>query len=185
VDNYILWHQFANDGLITHVRDVTNTYRHKFVDTTVSTGVPGYRKSKVLWHYEYMDLYERFTDRIKQVLPVISQKFQLPLNPSIELQLTRSGDGDFFKRHQDNGTPDTDLRVLTYVYYFGITSNPQFSGGQLVIDAPDKQVSIDPMHNSLVVFPSEYYHEVMPVVVPDDSWEHGRFTLNGWIRKQC
>lgn len=185
MENYIIWNQFAHDGLVEQIRSVTRENKDKFVPTTVSTGVPGYRKSQVLWHYNYMELYQAFTDRMRQVMPIISQRFELPDQYDLELQLTISGDGDYFKRHQDNGTPDTQLRVLTYVYYFCMTDTPvpPFSGGELVIEPPEGVVTIDPRHNSLVVFRSEYWHEVMPVSVPYKIWSDSRCTLNGWVRR--
>ncbi len=182
-EHHILWNHFASDELIEQIRNVAVNQKDKFTPTTVSTGVPGYRSSKVLWHYEYLELYKSFTDRIRAVLPIISGRFSIPLNPEIELQMTVSGDGDFFKRHQDNGTQDTELRVLTYVYYFNMTDTQGFTGGNLVIDTPSDQITIEPQHNSLVIFRSELWHELMPVSQPSGKWEDSRSTLNGWIRR--
>jgi SM-20-related protein len=35
----------------------------------------------------------------------------------------------------------------------------------------------------LVVFPSRYLHEVLPVSCPSQTFADSRFTINGWVRR--
>lgn len=41
--------------------------------------------------------------------------------------------------------------------------------------------SIQPVHNSLIVFPSNYYHQVCTVHLPNADRIWGRQTINGWL----
>ena len=99
---------------------------------------------------------------------------------NIEVQMTRSGNGHYFKEHNDNGTPDTAMRRITFVYYFLLNEPKAFTGGELIINA-DPPVTILPNHNSIVWFPSHLMHELMPVQ-STENFQDGRTTLNGWIR---
>jgi 6-pyruvoyl-tetrahydropterin synthase len=44
--------------------------------------------------------------------------------------------------------------------------------------------TIEPRNNSIVFFDSRCKHEVMPVCCPSRQFEDGRFTLNGWLRRE-
>jgi hypothetical protein len=50
--------------------------------------------------------------------------------PKLETQLTSHNDGGYYRIHNDNGSPSTATRVLTYVYYFH-RQPVAFKGGQL------------------------------------------------------
>ena len=181
---YLWWKDFLDVPTLELVRHVTKSNRDKFVPTTVTTGVDGYRKSTVLWHYNYIELYDLFTGKIKAMTPIVMQLLNMDFPVGdVELQMTRSGHDEYFKNHVDNGTDDTAMRQLTFVYYYLLTEHRQFEGGDLIIRPPSGDLSISPNHNSIIFFPSHYWHEVMPVTYPDDTWEGGRFTLNGWCRK--
>ena len=105
--------------------------------------------------------------------------------------MTAHNDGCFYKIHPDVGSPDTQTRELTYVYYF-YQEPKQFAGGNLKIyDTEIRQSGIDkngssqivePRNNSIVFFNSRCLHEVLPIKCPSQSFEHSRFTLNGWLR---
>ena len=41
---------------------------------------------------------------------------------------------------------------------------------------------IVPLHNSLVIFPRDAYHEITPVKCNTHDLLDGRFTVNGWLR---
>ncbi len=181
---YLHWKDFLDDDLIALTRNTTLSNRQRFIDTTVTTGVPDYRRSKVLWHYDYPNLYDRFTARLRSFLPYIQQAFpQLSNEVTFELQMTSTGNDQFFKRHTDNGCEQTCLRVVTFVYYYTLEDEQRFSGGQLLLETAKGQFSIEPVHNTIVMFPAGCYHEIMPVIVPSLRWEDNRTTLNGWILK--
>lgn len=182
---YIWWKDFLDPDTLSLAQQVALENKHRFVDTTVSTGEVGYRKSTVLWHYHFIPLYNKFTAKIREYLPYMQQELGVPFDlHSMEVQLTASNDGEYFKTHTDNGSADTASRRLTFVYYFLLSDYRRFTGGELRLRFANKEVSIDPQHNSIVIFPSGTWHEVMPVSVPTGAFEHSRLTLNGWCRGQ-
>jgi len=111
----------------------------------------------------------------------------------IDIQVTASNDRDFFKVHNDNGhddPPDIPRREISFVHYFN-TEPKAFTGGQLrfydsqdglIESSDDRRVrTIIPRQNTLVLFPSSYSHEVLPVRCPTGKFAHSRFTANGWV----
>ena len=170
--------------MLAQVRDVAITNQHKFVPTTVSTGVADYRRSTVLWHYNFIPLYDAFTNRLRSHLPLVQRELGMSFDVnSVEVQMTSTGHQEYFKQHNDNGTPDTETRRITFVYYFLLNVEKGFEGGELTLNA-DTPVTIHPNHNSIVWFPSHLMHEVMPVT-SDGDFLNSRCTLNGWIRTSC
>jgi Rps23 Pro-64 3,4-dihydroxylase Tpa1-like proline 4-hydroxylase len=126
-----------------------------------------------------------------EALKNIKEKIQR-VNGS-EFQLTMNSNGDFYKPH-----PDTDKKVkipkirqrkFTLVYY--VFNEPKsFTGGDLVIYEKTNEegkdynendfITITPENNMLVMFPSEYWHEVK-TVNNDGNLTNNRFTINIWI----
>lgn len=164
----------------------------EFVPTTTFTGERNYRESVVLYSFpEYMEL---ISQRLHQVLPDVLQKMGMAPFPvsQIEAQLTAHNDGQFYKVHNDNGSPDTATRELTYVYYF-YREPKAFTGGELVIyDSKiqnnyyvqaDTFKRVQPLNNSIVFFLSRYMHEVLPISCPSQQFLDSRFTINGWVRR--
>ena len=107
-----------------------------------------------------------------------------------EIQVTASGEGDFFKVHCDDGPLAAYYsRMLTFVYYLHRHPRP-FSGGELrVFDSrrvdgrfrqASSHVAIEPRDNRLVIFPSDRYHEVTRVDGSTPAFEDRRITVNGW-----
>lgn len=96
--------------------------------------------------------------------------------------------GDFFHAHQDNGSNNPDRRI-SFVYYFNREPKP-FSGGDLILYdsrfAPRAYVRsqytrIIPQNNSMIFFPSEYFHEVLPIESQNRAFMDSRFTMAGHI----
>jgi len=163
-----------------------------FIASGVEGGRPNYRQSQVLMKFD--DLGIPFESRVRELLADAAAYFGLELPPdyTFEMQMTAHGDGGYYKIHNDNGTPRTASRLLTYVYYFCRAPQP-FSGGQLRL-YDDSRVDptnwlpvasfaeIAPQNNMLLFFPSRCFHEVMPTLRREDEFGNGRFTINGWIR---
>ena len=164
----------------------------EFVPTTTSTGAADYRSSLVL--YAFQEFQDIVTDRIKAIFPDILRKLEMPEFPiaQVEAQLTSHNNGDFYKVHNDNGSPDTATRELTYVYYYYRQPKP-FEGGELrIYDSvirnnyyakAESFHTVEPRDNSIVFFPSRYLHEVLPIRCESKAFADGRFTINGWIRR--
>ncbi|NEQ73778.1 MAG: proline hydroxylase [Okeania sp. SIO2C9] len=163
-----------------------------FVPTTTSTKAENYRRSLVL--HSFPKFRELIVNRIKEVLPDALKKLNIPefSIAEIESQLTAHNDNNFYKIHNDNGSPDTATRVFTYVYYF-YQEPKAFTGGDLIIY--DSQIkgkyyvkadtfkTIEPKNNSIIFFLSRYMHEVLSVSCPSKAFSDSRFTINGWIRR--
>ncbi|MBD2744002.1 2OG-Fe(II) oxygenase [Coleofasciculus sp. FACHB-1120] len=163
-----------------------------FVPTSISTDATDYRRSMAL--YSFPEFSERIVNRLRAILPDIFSKLGILSFPAsqIETQLTSHNDGNYYKVHNDNGSPDTATRELTYVYYF--YQEPKlFSGGELLIyDSKiennfyvkaDSFNTVEPRNNSIVLFLSRYMHEVLPVKCPSKAFADSRFTINGWVRR--
>jgi Rps23 Pro-64 3,4-dihydroxylase Tpa1-like proline 4-hydroxylase len=165
-----------------------------FVPTSTSTGDTDYRRSMIL--YSFPEFSKLIVNRIQAILPNVFSKLGISPFPisEIETQLTSHNDGNYYKVHNDNGSPDTASRELTYVYYFYREPKP-FSGGELLIyDSKiennfyvkaDSFKTVEPRNNSIVFFSSRYLHEVLPISCPSKAFADSRFTLNGWIRRQA
>ncbi len=170
------------------------TSRADYVETGPATNNEFYkdhRNSLVIYYPRHTDL---FLERLHQVMPQVMQHLDLPPFEvaRIETQLTAHNDQNYYKIHNDNSSPDTAARRLTYVYYFH-QSPKAFSGGELAIydtemregraHAGTNSEVIEPKNNSIVFFPSDYMHEVQAVQCPSRAFADSRFTLNGWIRQ--
>lgn len=134
-----------------------------------------------------------FLEKLKQELQSALGKMRHPAFPvgRIELQVTASSDGDYFRLHRDSSPDDT--REISFVYYF-YREPRRFSGGELrlyetrLIDGQltpaDHAHTFSPRQDTLLLFPSQNDHEVLPVRVPSGEFSDSRFTVNGWIHRQ-
>lgn len=146
-------------------------------------------------------LEELLRERLLGVLPELMASTGTGGEPptSLELELAAHADGAYYCPHIDipvgsdrkpiGAEPGQD-RVLSAVYYFH--SEPKaFSGGQLRLypfgpipaagdPAPANYVELEPVHNSLVAFPSWVPHEVRPIAVPSGEFRDYRFAVNCW-----
>ena len=134
------------------------------------------------------------TKILGSVLEQLVSRLQVPPfeNPNLQTELVAHGDGAFYKRHIDTQTARykdvNQIRVLSAVYYFHAEPKA-FSGGALRLYAiGDKDgenfVDIEPLRNSLLVFPSWAPHEVMPVRCPSKQFIDSRFAINCWVRRK-
>ncbi|BAY25481.1 prolyl 4-hydroxylase alpha subunit [Calothrix sp. NIES-2100] len=163
-----------------------------FVPTSTSTNEMNYRRSMVL--YSFPDFSQLILQRIETILPEVIVSLGIPAFSTnyIESQLTAHNDGNYYKIHNDNGSPETSLREITYVYYF-YQEPKYFSGGKLLIYNSkisnsfyvnsESFKTVEPRNNSIVFFLSRYMHEVLPVSCPSKNFADSRFTINGWINR--
>ena len=190
---YLRIPSFLTPGENQRIFDFAISARQFFTSSFVTTDSTDYRQSMVL--YDVGNIGREFEKTLLVHLDTALAHFAItkPKNISFETQLTASGHGDHFKTHNDNGSPGIKDRFLTYVYYFN--SQPQrFSGGELriydyVVEdnmyvAANTYITIPPINNSLIFFPSWVMHEVLPVNSPKSRFADSRFTLNGWVRSE-
>jgi Rps23 Pro-64 3,4-dihydroxylase Tpa1-like proline 4-hydroxylase len=190
--HYIQYANFLDADIHAQLVDWVANHEAEFVGSTTSTNAADYRKSLVL--YNLPDIAKVLQTRIRDVMPTVLDDLAIaPFQPTdIEAQLTAHNDGHYYQVHNDNGSPDTATRRLTYVYYF-YQQPKAFSGGELriydsrirnqVYEQADSFHTVTPDNNSIVFFPSHYMHEVMPIQCPSQHFAHSRFTINGWVRQ--
>jgi Rps23 Pro-64 3,4-dihydroxylase Tpa1-like proline 4-hydroxylase len=193
VSDYVQIDNFLTREEKKRLLDYVLQQESAFVSTSTSTGDLDYRRSMIL--HSFPEFSKLMVNRIQAILPDVFRKLNLSPFPigEIESQLTSHNDGNYYKVHNDNGSPDTATREFTYVYYFYREPKP-FSGGELVIyDSKiennfyvkaDSFSTVEPRNNSIVFFPSRYLHEVLPVSCPSKDFADSRFTINGWVRRQ-
>lgn len=152
------------------------------------------RDSIVLSGKKFEAFRDLFRTRIKPALKQAFETFDIeePQEKRYQVQMTSHADGEFYRTHKD-----TDIgiakwpsypRVLSYVYYFNLEPKA-FSGGELQLFdtnttlgiASNMMTTIKPIHNSLIIFPSNYYHQVCTVRMPNIDRLWGRQTINGWL----
>ena len=137
------------------------------------------------------------SDRLMAVFPQISAAvgYRGSDDLSIEFELNAYGEGAHFAPHIDipiGSVTDGGLgqdRIISAVYYFH--NEPKaFSGGALRIyrfgvesdrARQSDVIELEPVQNSLVVFPSWTVHAVDTVHCTSDRFSDFRFALNCWF----
>jgi Rps23 Pro-64 3,4-dihydroxylase Tpa1-like proline 4-hydroxylase len=195
---YLLLDEFLVAQEWLALLDFTFARADRFAQTGVlsATGAssvdPSYRRSRVLFDLE--GFATLFTDRILHFFPYVMRQLNQPefAVRHIELQLTESNTGDFFRMHSDNHSEAVRSRTLTFVYYYHREPKP-FEGGELKLwptrmEADDpvadgEPAVIPPAQNQMIFFPSCYLHEVCPVSSESGEFADSRFTVNGWLHQ--
>ena len=151
----------------------------------------GYRRSRVI--FELGSLAHLFQHRLMTFLPYVLFRLRLPpfAVSQLEIQLTATNHGEFFRVHSDNDGEEVQGRQVTFVYYFHREPR-QFGGGELRVYDGGPQIEllasagsqlVYPRQNQAVFFPSSHLHEILPVVCPSRQFADSRFTVNGWYHK--
>jgi len=195
VSNYVQIDNFLSQEETHKLLTYTLAQESAFVTTSTTADTQAdvnHRQSLVL--YVFPEFAQLIASRLRTILPEILIKLGIPsfAIAEIESQLTAHNHGHYYKIHNDNGSLETATREVTYVYYFYQQPQP-FSGGELLLYdtkiennfyiKADSFQTVEPRHNSLVVFPSRYLHEVLPVSCPSQTFADSRFTINGWVRR--
>jgi hypothetical protein len=188
----------APDELHDLMQDTLNREMEFQISEVIAPGMPGgitdfeHRRSHVL-----MDLGERhdvLLNRLQACLPKVVRKLgQDSFRPSrVEMQITASNDGDFFRWHSDNAGETIASREITFVYFFH-REPKTFRGGELrIYDSrwengayvPTQNYrAIVPQQNQVVLFASSLAHEITPVECPSRAFPDSRFTVNGWFHR--
>jgi len=157
----------------------------KFEKSKVTSGRVGYRKSTVL--FDTGLIYSLFIERLTDAWENLVSKNQFggirPDFEKCEIQITASGHEDFFRLHDDRSSAEARHREITFVYYYSSNSEAFFGGDlRLYNDTLNDFHLVQPINNSMILFPSRVQHEVLPVFVPSRAFRDSRFTINGWLR---
>lgn len=189
----LVYNDVFDEDAIRLIRSYTLENKDNFNKATVIGDVPNYREAWVTGVRDNV-IVEIILEKVKSLIPEVLSalgfdRFDLTME---EIQLTRHGNGGFYKVHTDNSDKTLQDRMLTYVFYFNLGES-NFTGGDLVLyDHYDNEdgrflanssfLKIEPIHNRLVIFLSSSFHEVSEVYLEEDKFEYGRFTINGWLR---
>ncbi len=150
------------------------------------------RRSRVL--YDLGPFQQLFVDRLMTFFPHVLTRLGQPWFhvAHVELQLTGTNNGEYFRMHADNGSGEAWSRHLTFVYFFHREPRA-FAGGELrIYDTganADHPVALGPyrvvypLQNQVVLFPSGCLHEILPVGCPSGDFADSRFTVNGWLHR--
>ena len=103
----------------------------------------------------------------------------------MELQVRTYQAGEFYTAHTDFDEAEPAPRLINYVYY--LHRQPKsFSGGDLLLhdgEVANTFTRIEPLDNSIILFPSRIPHEVTLVECDPGDFGAGRFSVNGALRK--
>jgi len=151
-----------------------------------------YRRSRVLFELGYF--HDLFSQRLLTFLPHVLSRIGWQPFPvtQMEIQLTGTNNGEFFRMHTDNDSSHVSGRALTFVYFFH-REPLAFSGGELCIydtirnngsaaQAGPRRI-LYPSQNQVVFFDSACLHEVLPVHCPSGDFGDSRLTVNGWFHR--
>jgi SM-20-related protein len=187
----VIMDEFLAPQELARVWDLAMSYAHRFIVSRVVSDShedaldPAYRRSRLL--FELGDIHPLLASRILSYLPCVFRRLAYPpfQVAHVEVQLTASNDGEFFRAHTDNGHDSVHRREITFVYFCHREPRP-FLGGDLRIYPSDSSGAVDvisPQQNRMVFFPSNYWHEIAPVSCPSREFFDSRFTLNGWLHR--
>jgi len=164
----------------------------QFQKGTVTTYDPDVRQNLVILNFGDSVHSRLLESRLLTWFPLLAKTLGLPMFPlaPVESQLTAATDGYYFKRHSDEA-PEIP-RVLSCLYY--LHREPRgFAGGDLRLydcieesggRAPAETfTAVEPRANRLVVFPSEEFHEAMPVRCPSKAFADSRFAVTTWLHR--
>ena len=191
---YLVLRDFLGEDMVAGLLAHAMSHQSDFAPTGVfKDGVnPARRISTSLRHLgPFRDV---LREKIFALLPTLVDALRVTpfAASSLELELVAHGDGAFYKRHIDTQTAiygDVDsLRILSGVYYFNAEPKA-FSGGALRLYAIGGEArkdfsDIEPLRNSLLMFPSWASHEVRPVCCPSKAFIASRFAINCWIHRK-
>lgn len=148
------------------------------------------KQRSTLVTYDMGDHGDTMRTAVRENLPLVCERLNMPTIDIkfIQLKIAAYSNGDFFKAHQDNGLSQPD-RQISFVYYFNQEPKPYRGGDLHLYDSrfsPRAYVrslftKIIPRNNSIVFFPSEYFHEVLPVETDTQDFSTSRFTMTGHI----
>jgi SM-20-related protein len=178
------------DDLLLHVTEVSAAYEQA---TTLPLGTThpeitrDYRRGWVF--YSESEVVRRLVTDVHRVAACATELgSQIGETGDLDVHVTASNEGDYFRVHNDNGHPALAHRRLTFVFFLHRVPKP-FQGGELAIYAGTDHhalrrrvlAAIQPVHNRLVIFPAALLHEMRVVSVPSRHFADSRFAVVGWF----
>jgi SM-20-related protein len=189
---YLLLENFIDPGIHAELLKFVVAREPDFAAASVPAQDAEFRRSQVL--HDFPQFAGLFGDRVRSLQPQLAVAFGMGEFPvdDIECQLSAHNDGDYFQLRNDNGSPGTVERAISYVYYFH-NEPKSFTGGEFRLynsriangryECGEPAAEIVPKNNSILFFPSHCHHEGLPVRCPSNRFVDSRFTINGWVRR--
>jgi len=185
----LLKKQFLPNDACKELLNTSLELESNFEKSSLTHGVnPEYRSSLTISESYYTNFGMFYRNKLSILLAdyLKTDHQEIAEKNNIEIQMTAHGDGAYFLPHQDN--THSIKRKLTCVYYYFAEPKP-FSGGDLIVyDLKDGQQNmalsftrIIPENNLLVVFPSQFWHQVTPVGLIDNQFKNNRFSITSWL----
>jgi len=188
-NNYIQYFNFLDTKVNRRLYKYALSIEKKFdsanvLDYSEEKEDTGYRKARVVFKEDFEKFNKIITARILDRFSEVCESLHIKEYPidEVEVHLTAHNDGDYFKKHSDSGSKETNNRIITFVYYFNCVPK-KFKHGELVL-LEKKKTFIEPRNNKIIFFNSLAEHEVKPIICSSRKFAHSRFTLNGWILKK-
>ncbi|MFT7048967.1 MAG: SM-20-related protein [Halioglobus sp.] len=186
IDNFL--------GHYEHLDMLAYAVQHKegFDAGTVATGPQNARENLVILDFAQQAHSTLLCNRLLTWFPQILHTLGMDPFPvqQVESQLTANNDGHYYRAHLDTDENSELARALTCVYYFS-KQPAQFTGGALrIYDSLTNEEQrwqaesfqqVEPVSNRMVVFPSDSYHELLPIRCPSRQFEDSRFSVTNWI----
>jgi SM-20-related protein len=114
---------------------------------------------------------------LERLQPQIESHFDRSLDGFEEPQFLRYGPGDYFVAHQDGNTAlvydESRFRKVSVAIF--LSAPDAYSGGSLVLHT-EPPLTLVPAAGTLVAFPSETTHEVLPIT------DGERLSIVSWYR---
>jgi Rps23 Pro-64 3,4-dihydroxylase Tpa1-like proline 4-hydroxylase len=197
--NCVVLDELLAPAQLRELIDYTLAHESEFqISEVVSPGVTNgivdfeHRRSRVLMELgKYGDaIEEKLHAALPNILPRLASR-AFPVR-QVEMQITASNHGDYFRWHSDNAHDETASRQVTFVYFFH-REPKQFQGGELRLYDSQRvhgtyvpmgtYRTIVPQQNQAVIFLSSLAHEITPVQCQSQQFVDSRFTVNGWLHK--
>lgn len=187
---FVQFDGFFEPSLNKHLLDYAISRQGIFRPTELQSADQYEKQRSTLVTYDVGAPGETMRAAVRERLPLLCERLGMPVFDIdfIQLKIAAYADGDFFKAHQDNGLSQPGRRI-SFVYYFHQEPKPYRGGDLLLYDSrfsPRAYVRslftrIVPQNDSIVFFPSEYFHEVLPVQIATQDFSSSRFTMAGHI----
>jgi len=142
------------------------------------------------------DVKNCFREHVREIILRVAPRLHVaPFEiGDLEVKLRAYLDGHFFRIHMDCPplVESCANRRVSYVYFFHKLPRAYIGGELLLFDsdiATDWYTTsgftrIVPEDNSIVLFPSAYWHSVVPVSCPSKEFADSRFVINGHVSKR-
>jgi tetratricopeptide (TPR) repeat protein len=173
-----------------------SSVQDKLVPALVVSGVYNPESRQSLDLPGEWEVKKRFSQFVLEILPTCLARLHVSSFEidECEVKVRAYLDGHFFQIHMDCPREPKSIsnRKVSYIYFFHKMPRA-YTGGDVVLFDSDPDIDharyttagftrVVPEDNSLVLFPSAYWHSVVPVSCPSKQYADSRFVINGHVK---